>query len=146
MSAGRFASLTPNLLVRKGEAAPSFIAPGVPRPFGRPLERAEARAAPPPLEPGHVYHPSVSASRAETYAGQAPHELTRSASSDKPRRMMVTLTPVEYETLGLIAVKRCTTRHQLLRSALDEYLEAVVEECGGACHCIGSGWSCGTSL
>lgn len=63
----------------------------------------------------------------------------------KPRRLMVTLSPGEYETLGLIGVKKSATRHQLCRNALDEYLALLVEEYGGDCECIYAGSSCGNS-
>ena len=38
-----------------------------------------------------------------------------SVANDAPksRRLVLTMTPREYETLGLIAVKKGTTRHQL---------------------------------
>ncbi|HEX3485716.1 MAG TPA: hypothetical protein VHT51_11690 [Micropepsaceae bacterium] len=64
---------------------------------------------------------------------------------DKPRRLMVTLTPTEYEILGLIGVKKNATRHQLLRCALDEYLALLVEEFSGDCQCINTGGTCNNS-
>jgi hypothetical protein len=35
---------------------------------------------------------------------------------------MVQLSPLEFETLGHMSVKKGTSRHQLLRNALDEYM------------------------
>jgi hypothetical protein len=56
---------------------------------------------------------------------------------------MVSVTPGEFETLGIIAVKKSITRHQLVRNALNEYLALVVEEFGEGCQCIYTGCSCG---
>ena len=67
------------------------------------------------------------------------------AGSGKQRRLMVSLSPGEYETLGIIGVKKNATRHQLLRSALDEYLALLVEEYSGDCQCIYTGGSCNNS-
>ena len=61
---------------------------------------------------------------------------------EKPRRLVVTLTAAEYETLGHMAVKKGSTRHQLLRDALDEYMALLGEEFGGDCNCIYTGCSC----
>jgi hypothetical protein len=61
----------------------------------------------------------------------------------KPRQLSVSVTPGEYETLGLIAVKKSVTRHQLVRNALDEYLALLVDEFGEGCQCIYTGCSCG---
>jgi hypothetical protein len=63
--------------------------------------------------------------------------------TDKGRRLTVTVTPSEYETLGIIGVKKDVSRHQLLRNALDEYLALLVEEYSEACQCIYTGCSCG---
>ncbi|HEX2590671.1 MAG TPA: hypothetical protein VHL34_04215 [Rhizomicrobium sp.] len=57
---------------------------------------------------------------------------------EKTRRMFVNVTPEEYERLGIIAVKRDTSRHQLVRDALDAFLEAASKDYGG-CACVGSG-------
>ncbi|HEY4266286.1 MAG TPA: hypothetical protein VGM72_13280 [Micropepsaceae bacterium] len=61
----------------------------------------------------------------------------------KTRRLTVSVSPSEYETLGLVAVKKNVTRHQLVRSALDEYLALLVDEYGEGCRCIYTGCSCG---
>jgi hypothetical protein len=65
------------------------------------------------------------------------------ADPGKPRRLMVSVTPGEFETLGIIAVKKNVTRHQLVRNALNEYLALLVEEFGEGCQCIYTGCSCG---
>jgi len=130
MNGGKFASLTAGLLVRKGEARPSLMAgasvvtltlPNAPRPNVAPVPIQAGRRAgsgnpppPPPEEP------------------------------NKPRRLMVALSPIEFETLGHMSVKKGTTRHQLLRNALDEYMALLGEEYGGDCNCIYTGCTCDT--
>ena len=64
------------------------------------------------------------------FARPAREIALHSDHPDKPRRLMVSLSSNEHETLGLIAVKKGVTRHQLLRNALDEYLALLVEEYG----------------
>jgi hypothetical protein len=63
-------------------------------------------------------------------------------AGEKTRRLMVSLTPSEYETLGIIGVKKALSRHQLLRGAVDEYLALLVEEYSGDCACIHSSCTC----
>ncbi|HXJ00050.1 MAG TPA: hypothetical protein VNH44_02430, partial [Micropepsaceae bacterium] len=113
-------------------------------------------AVTPPNEPLHMkapfapqpasVAPATRNAKAPNPRGAAPPgDPPPPAPSDKPRRLMVSLTPGEYETLGIIGVKKNTTRHQLLRNALDEYLALLVEEFSGDCQCIYSGGSCSNS-
>jgi len=157
MSGGKFASLTSGLLVRKGEAAPSPIiagpiASGSARSFVHASERVEApvsiqghspgwREGPkrPPASERHSPPPRI-----DTPERPAREIALHSDHPDKPRRLMVMLTPEEYEMLGIIGVKKEVTRHQLLRIAFDEYLVLLVEEYGESCHCIANGGSCET--
>ncbi len=143
----RFASLTAGLLVRKGEARPSSVlAPMMATPmpsFMAPVHslghvhEAEARTPEPVLEPEIVREP-----RRVTASGGPPPGGTTPPDCAKPRRLMVTLTPAEHETLGLMAVKKNSTRHQLLRNALDEYMALLSDEYGGDCQCILTGGGC----
>jgi hypothetical protein len=151
--------LTSGLLVRKGEARPSPVAPPdaffehvhdrleLEWPRSRPEsaqagkasnapQRTPQRAvAPEPQHGGPRPEPRASTQPAREIALHADHP-------DKPRRLMVSLSPDEYEMLGIVGVKRSVTRHQLLRTAFDEYLLQLVEEYGEACNCIATGCSC----
>jgi hypothetical protein len=156
MSGAKFASLTSGLLVRKGEAAPSSIAAGPiasgsARSFVHASERVEApvsiqghspgwREAPQraPAPDRHAPPPTIHAPE-RVFARPAREIALHSDHPDKPRRLMVALTPEEYEMLGIIGVKKDVTRHQLLRIAFDEYLSQVVEEYGERCLCIANG-------
>ena len=157
MSGGKFASLTSGLLVRKGEARPSeampphafsFAAGFAPkqtpeRHSARPLEEV-----PPPavVSGAHGLERPRMDQVCETLepVTPAPDEAAAKPceSTLKPRRLMVSLSSSEHETLGLIAVKKGVTRHRLLRNALDEYLALLVDEYGDACACINSGCAC----
>jgi hypothetical protein len=63
-------------------------------------------------------------------------------TGEKPRRLVLALTPHEYETLGLVAVKKGSTRHQLAQEAMDAYFEWLVSEYGEVCGCIVGGALC----
>ena len=142
MSAGRFASLTAGLLGRTGEArtpssgkAPVVFALAHSQERFGPPPRPEQRSSPPSGR-GRSAPPKP---RVVTSSGGQPP----TGSSDKGRRLMVMVTAGEYETLGLIGVKKNVSRHQLLRNALDEYLALLVDEYSEAFQCISSGCSCG---
>jgi hypothetical protein len=104
----RFTPITSNLLARKGDAAPSAVA-------GKPsLVQANGRAA----------------------AGeQSKRTLEPPPDGAKSHRMMVTLSASEFEKLGIAAVKKGVTRHQVVRTALDLYLEQLRREFGN-CTCM----------
>lgn len=63
------------------------------------------------------------------------------AQIEKPRRLFVNLSPDEYERLGIVAVKRDSSRHQLLRDALDAFLKKAAKEYKDGCLCL-SGEGC----
>jgi hypothetical protein len=116
----RFAPITSHLLARKGDATPSAVK--------APLFWAREPAAPPP-EP----HPEP---RPEPRFVAAPREMPPApVSGEKPHRMMITLSPAEFERLGIAAVKKGQTRHQVLRMALDAHLDRIKREYG-ACGCM----------
>jgi hypothetical protein len=120
VNSAKFASITPDLVVRKGEARPwpqhetavRSARPPVPADYEDPLEADEVLP---------VHH-----------AG---------AAQDNVRRCALRLTPCEYERLGIVAVKRNTSRQQILRLAVEEYLAAIELEYGRECGCLG-GRSC----
>ena len=110
MSQIRFTPVTSNLLARKGDAAPSAVA-GTPS-----LVRANGKVA-------HFSEPT------------RPPEAPPSPDGVKSHRMMVTLSASEFEKLGIAAVKKGVTRHQMVRTALDLYLEQLRQEFG-TCTCM----------
>jgi hypothetical protein len=109
----RFTPITSSLLARKGDAAPSSVT-------GKPsLVRTNGSATPLVAggEPNRAAEPP------------APPDIA------KPHRMMVTLSASEFEKLGIAAVKKSVTRHQMVRTALDLYLEQLRREFG-SCTCM----------
>jgi hypothetical protein len=108
----RFTPVTSNLLARKGDAAPSAVA-------GK-ASFVRSNGAAMPLATGAQLKP----------AAEPPVSLDA-----KPHRMMVRLSANEFEKLGIAAVKKGMTRHQLLRVAFELHLERLKQEFGG-CSCM----------
>lgn len=137
MSNPRFSPITSDLLARKGDAVPSTIA-GKPslfwrRPSAAAAERTAHEAPPLPHDLRAVEAESLTAAVVPPIVLDGP----------RPHKMMVTLTAVEYEKLGIAAVKKGMTRHQILRAALDLHLERLKREYGGCgCMAMGAG-NCG---
>lgn len=129
MNGGKFASLTAGLLVRKGEARPSLMAGASVVTLTLP-NHPRANVAPLPIQTGR-----------RAGSGNPPPPPPPD-DPIKPRRLMVALSPMEFETLGYMSVKKGTTRHQLLRNALDEYMALLGEEYGEDCQCIYTGCTC----
>jgi hypothetical protein len=82
--------------------------------------------------------PSADAKQAFFWRTETP--AVASQPPHKPgHRITVMLSEAEHQALGIAAVKKNVTRHQLVRDALDRHLAALAAEYGG-CACIGQGW------
>lgn len=115
MQSAKFASITSELVVRKGEARP-WPQRDCPT---RSLQVTAASDTEDPLEADEfVPHPQAA------------------AVQDGTKRCTLRLTPCEYERLGIIAVKRDVTRQQILREAVETYLAAAEHEYGRGCMCL----------
>jgi hypothetical protein len=111
-----FTPLTADLFARKGEALPSAAKPALHWTRSTlPLE-----VPPPPF----VTEPVLPATTVE-----------------KPHRFFILLSAHDHQTLGIAAVKKGVTRHQIVRAALDTHLDRLKREFGG-CACIAMGGSC----
>ena len=112
MSSAKFAAITASLLARKGDAAPSVVAPvtAPPRPALVPRDDQ-----PFPSEP------------------QQPD------NAEKLRRIMVSITQDELERLGIAAIKKGTNRHDIVRSALNDYFRKLSAEFPHRCACMEDG-------
>jgi hypothetical protein len=123
MTAVKFASLTPDLLARKGEAAPSIIVSAAAEFFADkdrlattgPL-RAQRQGSMPVL----VIHEAGNLETANT------RSIVRLSDSQKSCRETLTLPAGDNETIAYIAVKKGTPRHELLRLAREAGGELVV--------------------
>jgi hypothetical protein len=118
MSSAKFASITASLLARKGEAQP-WNPVGMAEPERlTPTWRTrlpEAAMAPPPPPPG------------------------------KDKSCSVRMSAYDFERLGILAVKSDTTRQQLLKEALAQFLAAKAQDFG--CACLGAcNSNCGSEV
>jgi hypothetical protein len=109
----RFASITSDLLARKGDAKP-WLPPTAPRQTVRiepAMEALELESAPCP-------------------AASEPHDdaLTK--------RYALKLAPSEFERLGIIAAKQNISRQQILRHAVQDYLTRIEAQYGAQCACL----------
>lgn len=113
MSQPRFAPITASLLSRKGEASP--LCAKQPLAWLQGVTPQSAQSMPPPM-------------------AQMSHGMVDPA--EKPHRIMVALSNREYETLGIAAVKKGTTRHRIAREAMDHYFATLAREFHDQCRCV----------
>jgi hypothetical protein len=145
MDESKFGRLTADMLVRKGDATASDIR----RPRRRKHEPPALSivASNPPREDTSPFRNAdqtvVSGDHSDLLLPFGVFEHIEQAAAKKQHRLMIVLTEEEYETLGILAVKKGFTRHQVLRKALDGYLEWLVDEYGTKCRCISSTCSAG---
>jgi hypothetical protein len=130
MSNVRFASMTSALLARKGQAAPSQPFPPPPDSYWRPVARVNGDSVP------------ASASALATVREEPTHEESEETplvvtaklmTDDRPHKVRVSLSNGEFERFGLAAVKRGIARHQLIREAINDYVDRLMrdyENCG----------------
>ena len=111
MSSAKFAAITASLLARKGDAAPSVVAPvtAPPRPT---LVRRDDQSF--PSEP-------------------------RQPDNEKLRRIVVSITQEELERLSIAAIKKGTNRHDIVRAALNDYFRKLSAEFPHPCACMEGG-------
>jgi hypothetical protein len=114
MSSAKFASITSSLLARKGEALPWGQAAGnagtaEPEKLSLPWRQhlTEAAASPPP--------PPLAA---------------------KEKSCSIRMSPHDFERLGILSIKTGSTRQQLLKNALAEFLASRADDYG--CYCLGA--------
>lgn len=116
MNNAKFASITSDLVVRKGEARPWPQHESVVR---------SPRVTAPPVE------------EEDPLEADLQPETQAAVPQDGMRRCTLRLSPCEYERLGIVAVKHNTSRQRILRMAVEEYLAAIEYEYGGECGCLG---------
>jgi hypothetical protein len=152
VNAPRYASITADLLARKGEAQPwsesakaplAWEAPSgdetVARawrsiPHGAPQlapSSATLRNLPPRVtpEPPRVQAPP------QAQAVVPPPPLVAAAHDWK--KCSVRMSHHDYERLGILAVKLNKTRHGLLQEAVDRMLGEITQNYGNGCACLG---------
>jgi hypothetical protein len=141
MDESKFGRLTADMLARKVDAEPSDIRRPRKRKNEPPQLNVVVSNPPPADEPAYQTAVQTTVSSDDTDLllpyGVFEHTLAQAAPK-KQHRIMIVLTEEEHETLGILAVKKGFTRHQVLRKALDGYLEWLVDEYGTRCRCISS--------
>jgi hypothetical protein len=122
VTSAKFAAITASLLARKGDAAPSVVVPVMapPRPA---LVPRDDRPAPPELPP-------------------FPSEPRQPDNAGKLRRIRVSITQEELARLGIAAIKKGTSRHDIVRGALDDYFRRLSAEFPQPCACMEGGSCC----
>jgi hypothetical protein len=109
VNSAKFAAITASLLARKGDAAPSVIAPV---------------AAPP--------RPTLVA-RDDQPLSSEPRQPDK---ADKLRRIVVSITQEELERLCIAAIKTGANRHDIVRGALNDYFRKLSAEFPYPCACM----------
>ena len=104
MSNARFAPITSILLARKGEA----------RPWTQSTVVEAENVGSIPWRP---YAPASS----------------EPAAGEKDKACSIRISAHDFQRLGILAVKKNSTRQQLLKQALAEFLAATARDCGCAC-------------
>jgi hypothetical protein len=127
-----FAPITSNLLVRKGDAKPwqspshglreLVLVPMHESDSGLPADcRVESSSEP------RKQRDSAAVSRLKAAAtSAAPGERTKRFS----------LSPAEFERLGVAAVKRGVSRQQILRESMEFYLTDIAQTLMAPCECL----------
>ena len=112
---GRFAPVTASLFIRNADAVPSATLLSLPA-----AAIAESKTSVP---------------------GPLPKPTTQRPPPDTPRphTVRVALSDAEFEAFGLAAVKRTASRQQLLREAINRYLDVLARDFGRTCACLSHG-------
>jgi hypothetical protein len=142
MSRSRFTPITSDLLVRKGEARPldnfgtrSFEFTRSTEAQGEPSRTALEREDEEHIQ---VEYEKWMREQEMKPAHTSTHGHTHHAHTDEAtRRCTIRLSHVEYERLGIVAVKREITRQQALRQAVERYLTAAKRQYKAHCNCLG---------
>ncbi len=101
MSSAKFAAITASLLACKGDASPSVVVPATapPRPAWVPRDDQPFRS-----------------------------QRRQPDDAEKLRRIMVSMTQEELERFDIAAIKKGTTRHDIVRNALSDYFRKLSAE------------------
>jgi hypothetical protein len=145
MTHSKFASITASLLARKGEAQPWTDPPKKSLSWqdedGLPLT-AETIVPPPFVEvrPAAIRPAPQPCDEPEFSDLSAPEP--RPYDPERIKKCTIRMSFIDYERLGIIAVKKKVTRQHLLHDALERCFQMAAEEYRADCACIGSRQSC----
>ncbi len=134
MNASRFASITADLLARKGEAIPSTLSKPVLE-WHNPLLMNGFRH-----EPANAGAPVI-VPVPESASPPVPQGAIPAEEHHHPRRIQIGLSEDDHERLRIVAARREISRQQAVREALSEYFEKLGHDYKDECRCI-SGSAC----
>jgi hypothetical protein len=144
LSYAKFAPITGTLLARKGEAMPSL---GAKRSFGWAHDTLPVRDTTPAKEVYREIPPAPTTQIAPPEPARFPmpvEEIHVAAPKphsvfEKPRRIVVSFTAAEFERLGIAAVKKGISRHDLVRDTMDGFLKRFAADLSAPCACLNGG-------
>src|SRR5690242_18501967 len=116
MSNTKFASITASLLARKGEAKPWVEPEQQSASWTSAISNALHELPPFAARPERPARPF-----ARPFAA-AKKLAAKTAAAAKVKKIAVRMSPHDYERLGIISVKKSTTRQHLLQEALQKLL------------------------
>jgi hypothetical protein len=123
---GKFASITAELLARKGGAVPSAI---VAKPLLDWIAPVQTLPSARLQEPATVPHLS------------APHR----DDAHYLRKIQIGLSDHDHERLRIVSARKETSRQQIVRDALTAYFEKQAHAYNDECRCLSGAGSCGDS-
>ena len=123
---GKFASITADLLARKGGAAPSAIVAKPLLDWGAPM---------PQFAPAKPVRESESPDRSD-----APH--IHRDDSHYQRRIQIGLSDRDHERLRILSARKEASRQQIVRDALTAYFEKQAHGYKDECRCLSGARAC----
>lgn len=124
----KFAPITANFLVRKGEAAPSLASKRI-------FDWAREPAAP-SFRVAEAASDEAAAELLPCSEQTCSPELPDIGDVRKTRRLVLTLTAAEFERLGIAAAKKGGTRHELVQATMRKFFSEFSRELNGTCLCL----------
>ena len=136
MSDRKFASITGDLLTRKGEAGPSSDRFAVaqrwkPEPPSMPREMGTGGVADAPVSAPVLVRPAVQ-----------PQPIAARDHSEPSVKVALKLTEAQHFRMRVAAAQLQVSRQSLMSAALDHYLSTVCAAGLPECKCLGSGEGC----
>jgi hypothetical protein len=125
---GKFASITADLLARKGGAVPSAI-------VAKPLLDWTV----PPQQYAHVADEPMIQPKVRHHA-DTPH--LHKDDAHYLRKIQVGLSDGDHERLRILSARKETSRQQIVRQALAAYFEKQAQDYGGQCRCLSGAGPC----
>ncbi|MGA9795104.1 MAG: hypothetical protein WBQ17_06155 [Rhizomicrobium sp.] len=122
---GRFATITADLLARKGAAMPSAV-------VAKPLLDWTA--------PVQHWAPPVRLAAAEPHGSN--HQHLHRDEAHYLRKIQIGLSDHDHERLRILSARKEASRQQIVRDALAAYFKKQAHAYGDECRCLRAGEAC----